>query len=76
MCVSPLTALFESTGKHSAVLLSNDPMFDKVDISPDGWVPVNKSGEMLHLLDAMKKKEYEDRVMSQIQSFRVQLGWI
>ena len=29
MCFSPVTSLFESTGKHRAVLLSNDPMFDK-----------------------------------------------
>ena len=58
MCVSPVTALFESTGKHRAVLLSNDPMFDKVDISQDGWVPVNKTAELDRLLEEMRDEKY------------------
>ena len=58
MCVSPVTALFESTGKHGAVLLSNDPMFDKVDISQDGWVRVNKTAELDRLLNVMRDKKY------------------
>ena len=33
-------------------------MFDKVDISPDGWVPVNKTAELDRLLKAMRDEKY------------------